>query len=367
MRTRSRHRRRVGERGVTVVLFAIFITGLLAVAALTLGGSLGYTAVRNAQNAADAAALAATNTLREVQQGTTPPAEVLSTAVSVAEDNGAIPGSVVCDIVDAEYALTHAETDVIGPCNGANATHADAAGVRVRVDDERDVPFSAFVDKETIRADAVASATVQPVLEGRAPFMVCTAPTATGHPAPALVADASDPTGYSVNPAAIGLEYVLHGNAMKDGGRQCGAGSRSWRGFVEFGGTFPIPSPDPVDDSEWWRVKTGNANGHLDRVLTGDGACAGDVEFIIGCKIALPLCPASNGGNGVNLRLYCVKLGTFEITYNQYMNGTPPCNDGQKATGLVCGKFVGGATAFGGQGGASTADPDSVVVIKLVE
>ena len=49
------------------------------------------------------------------------------------------------------------------------------------------------------------------------------------------------------------------------------------------------------------------------------------------------------------------------------MNGTPPCNDGQKATGLVCGKFVGGATAFGGQGGASTADPDSVVVIKLVE
>lgn len=363
----NRPRGRGNDRGATAVMFAFAAAAMMAVAALVLGGSRGYSAVREAQNAADGAALAATSVLRAVHQGDAPASEVLATAVSVAEDNGATPGSVDCDIVAASYALTHLEADVVGPCNGSNETSPAAAGVRVRASDRKDVPFAAFVDQETISARAVAAATVQPVTEGRAPFMVCTAPTATGHPAPALVADATDPTGYSINTAAIGMSYVLHGNAMKDGGRNCGAGSQSWRGFVSFSGTFAIPSPDPNDDSEWWEVKTGNANGHLSRVLTGDDACAGDVDQIVGCKIALPLCPKSNGGTGVGLKLYCVRLGAFEITYNQHSSGTPPCNGGSNANGLVCGTLVGAANASSGQGGAATPDPESVVVIKLVQ
>ncbi|WP_436795574.1 pilus assembly protein TadG-related protein [Actinospongicola halichondriae] len=358
---------RKSDRGATAVVFAIAVSAMLAVAALVLGGSRGYSAVREAQNASDAAALAATSVLRNVQQGDAPSSRVLATAVSVAEANGATSGSVECDVVTATYALTHAESEVVGGCDGSNEFAVDAAGVRVRTTETKDVPFSAFVDQETIRAGAVAAATIQPVLEGRAPFMVCTSPDATGHPAQALLPDASDPTGYSVNPAAIGLSYVLHGNAMKDGGRQCGGGSASWRGFVSFSGSFPIPSPDPNDESDWWEVKTGNANGHLSRVLTGDDACEGNVDDIIGCRLALPLCPKSNGGTGVGLKLYCVKLGAFVITYNQHSSGTPPCNDGNGANGLVCGTFVGAANASSGQGGASTPDPDSVVVIKLVQ
>jgi hypothetical protein len=366
MRSRSRTWAK-SERGATAVMFAFAAAAMMAVAALVLGGSRGYSAVREAQNSADGAALAATSVLRSVQQGDAPASQVLSTAVSVAEDNGATPGSVVCDIVEADYALSHLETDVIGPCDGSNEFDVAAAGVRVRASDTKDVPFAAFVDQDTISASAVAAATVQPVTEGRAPFMVCTAPTATGHPAPALVPDAADPTGYRINTAAIGMSYVLHGNAMKDGGRQCEAGSKSWRGFVAFGGTFPLPSPDQNDESEWWEVKTGNANGHLSRVLTGDDACEGDVDEILGCRLALPLCPKSNEGNGVGLRLYCVKLGAFEITYNQNSTGTPPCNDGKSANGLVCGTLVGAANASRGQGGAATPDPESVAVIKLVQ
>lgn len=363
----SRNSRGRSERGATIIVFAVAITGMLSVSALVLGGSLGYSAVRTAQNGADAAALAGASTLRQVKLGNASPSEVLATVLDVAGENDADTGAIDCDIVYAEYATTNADSDVIGPCNDANVNNALAAGVRVSTHVTRSVPFNAFVDSDTITGDAMAAATIQPVRQGSSPFMVCAAPTATGHPAPVLNPSGTDPSGYEVNTSAIGLEYVLHGNAMSHGGRQCGAGSSAWRGFVAFEGSFPVPSADPNDDSDWWEVKTGNANGHLDRELAGDDACQGDIDAIIGCRIPLPLCPKSNGDSGVNLRLFCVKMGAFEITYNQHSTGTPPCNSGVADNGLVCGKFLGAATVNSGRGGADTPDNNSVVVIKLVQ
>ena len=67
------HRRircRRSDRGITVVFFALALTGILAVSALVLGGSVGYEAARNAQTAADAAALAgATRPLQNHKTG----------------------------------------------------------------------------------------------------------------------------------------------------------------------------------------------------------------------------------------------------------------------------------------------------------
>lgn len=358
---------RPSERGATAVVFAVVLTGMLSVSALVFGASLGYSSVRTAQNGADAAALAGASTLRQVKLGQQSAAEVLGTVITVAENNGANSGDIVCEIVNANYAISNSDSDVIGPCSTSNVNHAAAAGVRVTTHATRNVPFNAFIDSDTITADAVAAATVQPVRQGKSPFMVCADPTATGHPAPVLNPSLTDPSGYAVNAGAIGLEYVLHGNAMKDGGRQCGAGSVSWRGFVSFSGDFPVPSADPNDDADWWEVKTGNANGHLDRVLAGDDVCQGDVEAIIGCRLAIPLCPKSNGDTGENLKLFCVKMGAFEITYNQHSTGAPSCNGGVPDNGLVCGRFLGAATVTGGRGGADAPDTNSVVVIKLVQ
>lgn len=363
----SRTSRRRSERGATIIVFAVAITGMLSVSALVLGGSLGYSAVRTAQNGADAAALAGASTLRQVKLGNAAAGDVSATVLDVAKENGADPANIGCDIVRANYAITNSDGDVIGPCSEGNANNPAAAGVRVTTHATRTVPFNAFVDSDTITGDAVAAATIQPIREGSSPFMVCASPTASGHPAPVLLPSGSDPSGYEVNTAAIGLEYVLHGNAMKDGGRQCGAGSLSWRGFVSFTGNFPVPSADPNDDSDWWEVKTGNANGHMDRVLAGDDVCGGDIEYFLGCRLAIPLCPASNGDTGENLKLFCVKMGAFEITHNQHSAGNPPCNSGVPSNGLVCGKFLGPASMTRGRGGADTPDTNSVVVIKLVQ
>lgn len=371
-----------GDRGITVVFFAIGLTAMLTVGALVLGGSVGYTAARNAQTAADAAALAGTGLIQDHKQDwvSTPAGAIAAEVRSVAEDNGA--ALLACDLVDAQYAITEAEADVIAPCDQleflAEDDFADVAGVRVSVSDTRDVPLDAFVDQETISAGAVAAATIQAVTSGRAPFMVCASPAATGHPATALIEDGTDPTGYRVNDAAIGKLYVLWGNQIKYGGRSCGNPSSDWRGLVKFGETFNVPSTSVTSDADWWQSESGNSAGNLPGTLAGSSSCELEGQKIdalagqIGCLIAIPLCPQGNGDTS-DFRLYCVKVGAFEIThvgsvFNDSTTATEydtPC--GVVTENIICGRFVGGATAVGGQGVAEPPDPYSISVVKLVQ
>lgn len=86
-RRRPRTRRR-GDRGVTVLFFAIALTGMLAVAGLVLGGSIGYTAVRNAQTAADAAALGGSGALQKHKQNWVDTRDVPFTAFVCPMGNG---------------------------------------------------------------------------------------------------------------------------------------------------------------------------------------------------------------------------------------------------------------------------------------
>lgn len=359
------------DDGVVLLIFAAFFSVMLVLAAFVLGGSLGYSAVRNAQNAADAAALAAASTLQEVKNGDAVPSEVLDTAVSVAEDNGADPAAVTCEIVNGTYALSKSAADVLGPCTTANVNAASAAGVRVLTSDTRNVPFGSFVDSNTITGDALATATVQPLREGRAPFMVCSDPTATGHPTLPLVSDFTVDPPYVFNESAIGASYVVQGNEMKNDGRDCGNSSSSWRGLVRTEVTYAMPNTDPTNDAGWWQIETGNKNGQLPNLLAGAGSCAmpnGEVaDLQVGCRILLPLCPKGNGDTGSNFRLYCVRMAMFEISYiGKVSSGTAPCHPSER-NNIVCADLIGPGTAAVGQGGADTPGANDVVVVRLVE
>jgi hypothetical protein len=261
------------------------------------------------------------------------------------------------------------------------------AGVRVTVRETRGVPFGAFVDAEDITTTAVAAATIQPVVsaEGWSVFMLCTAPTAVGHPAQALVEDPSDPTGYSVRDSARGKAYVLWGNEIKEhgSGRDCGNPSSDWRGLIQFNETFPIPSPSKTDDTRWWRVEEGNTTGNIDLSpnVLGPDACelTGDDidELVLGCKLAVPLCPFSNedlAGRSTDFRLYCPKMGVFTISHigavstdtsEDAIDYETPC--GQRKNNIICGILEEGAVARDGQGSSATPDQFDYVVIKLVE
>lgn len=365
---------------MTVVFFALSVSALLAVAALVLGGSVGYSAARNAQTAADSAALAGASLLQNHKQDwiETPASNVYAEIVDVVESNGATLAR--CDLIFAEYARSGADTDISAPCEDLadleDGEFQAIAGVRVSVSESRDVPFSAFVDQDEISARAEAAATIQPVAAGRAPFMVCA--LAEGHPADALIEDETDRTGYDINDAAVGKVFVLWGNYIKDQGRDCGNNSSDWRGLVDFDQTFSL--------MDWWGIEHGNKNGvglTFNPMVAGNEACTLQKESVIelkhqiGCQIALPLCiEGRDGSEGFEVK--CLKMGVFEISHvgetvddsdeldpESEVDYDTPC--GEAKNNIVCGRFIGAATGAGGRGYAANPDRHEFAVVKLVE
>lgn len=379
MRRRSSTAR--GDRGVTVVLFAISITAMLAVAALVLGGSNGYGAARNAQTAADAASMAATTKLRQAIVANADPnvtpdyAAVATTAQQVAVDNGADPSSVECHVVTPYYAAATTdaarEAEVIGTCDGVNEMNPAAGGIRVSVRETRDVPFGSFVNSDNITASAQATATVQTVGGWfTSPFMVCAAglhgvsPIREVDPVPP-----STTSTWEVNPNAIGVEFLLwsHGNAFQS--RNCG--ESQWYGLVKDGGMFLIPSPS--DPEEWWQIEPGGEVGQIPG-LAGKASCAAENESelatLLGCEIPVPLCTeTSPTHSGQNARLNCVAIGTFLITYFGNGNADGSCVTGEVSGNkeVLCGRLLPGRLATGGQGQLGPVRPNDLAVVKLVQ
>jgi Flp pilus assembly protein TadG len=118
-RARRFRRRRGGDRGIAVVFFAISLTAMLAVGALVLGGSVGYTATRNAQTAADSAALAGATALNKHKQNWTQTSadDLVAKIRSVVEANGAEVEA--CVLVTGAYGVDNDEAAVVpGACDG---------------------------------------------------------------------------------------------------------------------------------------------------------------------------------------------------------------------------------------------------------
>lgn len=376
-------RRRTADRGITVVFFAIALSGILAVSALVLSGSVGYEAVRNAQTAADAAALAGSSALQNHKQDwiITPADAVLTEITTAVTDNGATLEA--CDLVDPDYAITGADSDVVAPCDQLaflpDADFQRVAGVRVTVTDTRDVALAAFLDQSQITSRATAAATIQPVARGKSPFMVCSSPDAVGHPAPALIEDPDATHGWAINSAAIGKHYVLWGNQIKNLGRDCGNPDSAWRGLVDLPADgYALPSTEATagDDSDWWQGSEGNSTGHLSNGMAGGNACVFDSgdspdSVKLGCFIAVPLCTKGNADSS-DFRLYCVLMGLFQITHvgtatvdTESPPEETPC--GKEKNNIICGKFLGAASAAGGRGVAEQPDRHGFAVIKLVQ
>ena len=352
----TRSLRRCSDRGVTMVTFALSIAAIFGVIVLVLGGSLGYTAERNSQTASDVAALAATTKLRNFQTGEpgVVAADVRVTALSVAEDNGADAGLVTCVVVEWDL-------DEVGPCTDANISAPNAGGIQVITSDTRKVPFGEVTGQTEIKGATDAAATIQPLASGTGPFMICY--SAPGHPVEIL--KEVNPDEWEINEDAIDQVFVLHGEPIKQDGRDCGNPDNGWRGLVKYNESFPLPGE--------WGVEEGNKTGHLPRLLAGDNACGGDSTAItdfVGCEITVPLCISGNG-QPANFELYCVGIGRFLIVWNgngpSASVGTPPqlCHDGMQKH--ICGQFLGGGIVREGQGTNGPADPNEVAVIKLVE
>jgi Flp pilus assembly protein TadG len=303
MEMTMRQRRRANDdQGAVLVFLAISLVSLVAITGLVIDGGRAYGERRQMQNASDSSAMAATRQLDLYLTGQSTDASLIKeAALDTAETNGASRADVTCDLVAFDRT-------VLAPCPTTAAipepTKSSAAGVRVTTQQTQDTFFMKVVGTDDFTANADATAQIgRPGGSFVAPFVVCG--TAPGHIPQLLLPDATSSTGFMVNAAAIGVEYSIYGNDIKNNGRDCGNPSSSFRGNVNTGGTYPLPGE--------WDTDTGNKNGPTLRLINSGNACAPD--FTDGCMVVLPLCPRGNGQGGTGFRIYCTDLGLFEISY----------------------------------------------------
>lgn len=300
-------RRAADDRGAVLIFLAISLVSLMALTGLVLDGGRAYGERRQMQNAADASAMAATRQLDLLITDQTADASAIDTAArDAAENNGADRATVTCD-------LLRFDRSVIEPCPATTtmsaATKNVAAGVRVTTEQTQDTFFMQVVGTSTFTANAEATAQIgRPGGNYIAPFLVCG--TAPGHVPQILLPDATTSSGFAVSELAIGAEYSIYGNDIKDDGRDCGNPSSSFRGNV-CADKNKCSAPSYSIPGEW-DADTGNANGPTLRLVNSGNVCSPD--FTAGCVLVLPLCPRGNGQGGAGFRMYCTDLGLFEVS-----------------------------------------------------
>ena len=374
------------DRGATLIFFAVILVGLLAISGLAIDGGRLFAERRQQQNAADSAALAATRELDRYQRGLleddstpTDPEDVRAVAIATATANGGEGATLQCILVDE----TGAPITVGSPsCPSSAAGDADArlqeaAGVQVLSSNEEPTLLIRAVGTERFTARAQATATVQALRSlaaGASPIMVCGASSSD------LKAAVEAETGSPYNPSPddtydvamlinLGDRWEVNPNAVADPNdllasevfrihdnqdvAKCGAGGNGFKGLVDSGGSYEIPS--------WWGSKTGttsgptrNALGSYRITIDGDGKAACAPGQFDDCVVILPICSHSNLGNGTNVEFYCVMFGAFYIvqvdsnTHDAYLLGDA-------------------AVVLEGKGGGKPTTDSEARLIKLIE
>lgn len=398
-------RRNPDEQGAMLVLATFAIIMLLMVAGVAIDLGTAYAGGRQMQDAADAAALAATNELECVlfaPGSTTPPAgvgcqtlpataaDVGSVALTVAKDDGASPTQVTCEIIGPYTGGAAPGYATVAPCSPTSGwapggvPAPGVAGVYVSTGNGQATFFGGITGTTHTNEVRQAAATIQPLTGAGSPILFCADSTVTSGlgnsnanstlpplllaataqttsdqfiPAgpgyssvtdvfPKAGTDASGELGYEVNPSAIGQQnYLLHapngGNSGK-GIDRCGVGSSQFKGDAG-SGTFTLPGPVSF--------RNGEVAGPFNTNLANQPGCSGLYSGHVAgnCDILVPICV----GTTSNEELYCVTFGNFDVTHvtKTKVNGT----------------FLGLGNATQGSTGTGNPTFGVVNVVRLVQ
>jgi Flp pilus assembly protein TadG len=331
------------DDGVSMVITAIGLVALTAMGALVLDGGDAYATRRRMQNASDAAALAGARALDQVRFKGAAASTVDAAARSVALANGSTDTSALfdCTVVDKQGAA-------LAPCAATDAVTGwrsplklpSAVGVQVHAGTVRQTAFGRVVGKASLPVRTTAGASIQPLMSGDAPFMVCgneaaggESPGGPGHGI--LLPDPTQSPPWRINPLAIGLTFDVHGPQIAD----CGAQGNSFKGLAE--GDFVLP--------DWLDTSTGVHAGPTRSNVAGSSGCTGtDLDE---CVILLPVCSTARGQSASDMQMYCVKMASFVVH--------------ETAANKHTGTLIGGVNATGGTSGGSDVTGNDVRVVKL--
>ena len=352
-------RRARDDAGVSLLIVAISLVALVLVAALAVDGGQAYANRRQMQNGSDAGAMAGTRAVSKLRfEGVTDGGTIYDAVDAARSNNGG--SSVSCWLISSTKArlsgdVCTSRSAMVTAWNSLKAVNPPVAGVEVKQTGSKKSIFAGVAGMDSLSASAFAAATLQPFVAaaGGAPFIVC----GVQDPAdlisfPFDILDAAN----QVKPSAIGKWYGLQGVNSEVG--DCGAGSSAFDGTGD---------DEPPVIGEW--IDAGNGNGFsqetLSEVLSSD-PCTPDLASADGCLMVLPLVTAGRG-NGVNIEMYVVAFGVFEV----YGDGRGNVRECREALGnpspKYCGILRGQGQISAGTGGTGEVLPNNPYVIKLVK
>jgi Flp pilus assembly protein TadG len=339
MKVAKRFTRPHDERGISIVLVALLMVGMLGVAAIVLDLGQAYANHRQMQNAADASSLAATRALDKARlagyANTALNSAVDTTASDVATKNGATGSNVTCQVIRWNYYLDNSQ--VIAPCSQTatwtiDATNGGPAGVLVKAGVTAKTAFGGVINQRTTTAQGTAAATIQPLTQARGPFIVCGLGSNDGY-------DLLTNGKFDADKAkALGVFPIQASQLPRCNGPSAFKGKAADPGAI-----VQIPGIDLGD----------NGNGFdasIRGIVLGATPCGGVDPTVTNCDLAIPIADTTN-----NYSFHVVAIAVFHITGDGL--GNP------KYFAQYVGNFD---QATGGQGGTGVCSAGALCLVKLV-
>jgi Flp pilus assembly protein TadG len=306
---------RHASRGQILIMFALFLVGLLGIVGLATDLGMAFAQRRTMQNGADAGALAGARAVARWSSSSPTSAQPEVAAMVAANKMNTEPVVALCEYVN------YAEVSQ-GGC-GATVP-ASATGVRVRAAEDHPTFFIRVVPgaPETIRVEAEAVAQVlrfQPN-PSDAPFIVCGIGTQLEDRSPFSIF-AQDGSGNVVyddegNPVvreeAYGVRFVIH-DAQTQGPNSrvedCDIDTSSFKGRAKQGanGSATIPG--------WWYGDTGTSAGPTRETVNGIDGCTNGTGSPYDCVAFLPVAVMDppSVADGSDRKFYVVAMLPFKL------------------------------------------------------
>jgi Flp pilus assembly protein TadG len=289
------------SRGQVLVMFALFLTGLISMLGMATDLGYAFSERRGAQNAADAAALAGTRMLVKKQAA-------MTEATNAADSNEMNAGSNIT-MSSCTYVHQNADSSITNLGTSCSATPPTTAnGVRAAVTETHNTFFmralpGTSLDTVTISTNATASVQLLKNVPGEGPFLVCGSGLKGGQ-TDLLVKVGSV---WQLNPLADQHVYNIHDSNVWD----CDAKSNSYKGVFLRNATSGAVYPG------WWSGDTGNQAGPVNQAVNGPRGCNTAATGDFNCVMLLPIAidnPKAVKVGTTGFEFYVVAMGAFYVT-----------------------------------------------------
>jgi hypothetical protein len=295
------------ESGITLVFVALVLTGMMAVAALAIDGGRLFTARRQTQNAADAAALAGTQALFAYQYegatGATRDPTTIWTTVQAKLSQNQATSSLSCVLVTNTGVPAVDQLGAVETCQNATDTELLlAAGVQVGGAQVRPGVFSGVVKVNQYSARAASTALIQPLASVGSPFIVCGAANLGWN---FLNSDNTINMTAAEQLINIPLEWSQLGQ-----GYDCDAPTSKFKGLSSQNNGI-------VGPGQYESITNGNRySATVANAVAGAAQCPADLNtspITSPCDIIVPIASGANSDPS-NPELFVVNFAIFQVT-----------------------------------------------------